>query len=1127
MSAHRHDPAREPAVRVLALWRRVALYLALAALAGVLAAVGAVLVASWAAGGSPAWQRPSPLPLLFWILAAAVAAAWLVTVVVAARRWSQRRAAEEVERRAGLRRGAVLAAIEPGAEQPGTSAELLQLHRARIGERLSDRRVSELGYAFAGRARSRAMLSVGAALLLLLGSLAVWMVGRDSAAQAWAAAAHPIRHLQAPPLPPLRIAALLERVERGEDLPLIVGAPERDSVLIAWKPRGDVATRSWHRVTADRVDAVVPNIEAPTRIWASAPDGAMTDTLAVTPFDPLLLIDVRIDLRFPPHTRREREVYSTPVPALTVPEGTWATVTGTATRQVRRAALRSRSGATLGFELTGERRFRRGFTVRPGAWGWQIVGAEGEPLEGEPDSLHFFTVADSAPRIDVVYPGVDTLLDTSMTQPLVIEAADDYGLSDAELVSWRVSAWGEAWPERVEPLEVDGEPHRVSLSALLDARGRGFLPGDTLYYYVRAYDNAPDRHEGRSREYRLRLPTLDEVRERAIVEAQELVGETEALAERARRQEEAMQALERSTRTQPAPGQQLAPPGSEGDVEFRETEAARRAVDEASRLLEESREIQQAVRELQEAVEASGLNDTTVLERLREIEALYERILTPELRERIEELREALAELDPQRIQEAIRQLAEGSVDFRERVEQTLELLRRAALEQEFARLETQAAELADEHEQLADRVDDSDAASDSAARRLEAQARELARRSEELSERSAELARQLQRAAEDAAGKQAAEAERAAAGAAGSDQSTASSLQRGSQRQASRSAAQAAAQMRQVADALRQGREGMQASWRQEVVQALQRTGTEALELAERQGELTEQMRSADAADREEARSQQAALKRGVDQMGETLLEMARRSLLVDRGLGGQIDEVSELLERLLAQMGDGTRSGGADPSLSERAAEALNEIAYRAMRAGQNAGSASSGTGLQEALQQLAELAQQQGDLNAQAGGLQPGDATDLLLQQLRQLAARQRAIGEDLENLSRDLGPRGQVLGRIDELGREAEELARDLERGRIDREIVERQNRLYNRLLDAGRTLERDEFERDRRAERPREVEVLRPGELPAELLKGPEYPLPDSETLSRYPPALRRLILEYFDRLNRGPSSRAP
>jgi hypothetical protein len=217
---------------------------------------------------------------------------------------------------------------------------------------------------------------------------------------------------------------------------------------------------------------------------------------------------------------------------------------------------------------------------------------------------------------------------------------------------------------------------------------------------------------------------------------------------------------------------------------------------------------------------------------------------------------------------------------------------------------------------------------------------------------------------------------------------------------------------------------------------------------------------------------------------------------------------------------MGDGTRNNRGDTALGGQVSEALNELAYRLMLAADAASVAQSGTGLQEALEQLAQLAEQQGQLNSQTGGINPADMGALIMQRLRELAQRQHEVAQALEQLNRTLGPRGQVLGQLDALSREAEELARELERGRLNDQLVERQNRLFRRLLDAGRTLEQDEFDKERRAERPEGVEVLRPGDLPDDFLRGTEFPLPGEEALRQYPPAFRRLILEYFDRLNR-------
>jgi hypothetical protein len=107
---------------------------------------------------------------------------------------------------------------------------------------------------------------------------------------------------------------------------------------------------------------------------------------------------------------------------------------------------------------------------------------------------------------------------------------------------------------------------------------------------------------------------------------------------------------------------------------------------------------------------------------------------------------------------------------------------------------------------------------------------------------------------------------------------------------------------------------------------------------------------------------------------------------------------------------------------------------------------------------------------------------------------------------------------------ELAQEARELSRTLEQGRLNPETVERQQRLFRRMLDAGRSLEgeeRDE-EKERQSEDAKPGDLARPGAVDPRLLRGPEFPLPSWEELQRLSPDDRRRVLDYFRRLAEAP-----
>jgi hypothetical protein len=146
----------------------------------------------------------------------------------------------------------------------------------------------------------------------------------------------------------------------------------------------------------------------------------------------------------------------------------------------------------------------------------------------------------------------------------------------------------------------------------------------------------------------------------------------------------------------------------------------------------------------------------------------------------------------------------------------------------------------------------------------------------------------------------------------------------------------------------------------------------------------------------------------------------------------------------------------------------------------------------------------------------------------QQMNRLANEQRDIASKLQGMHESSRGQENPLGRLDAMAQEAEDIARQLNGGRLPPEVLARQERLFHRLLDAGRTLEKEETSDERVGERPGAIDPSRAGPLDPRLMEdGKRFPVPTPEELRGLPPATRRLILEYFERLNRQPAAGEP
>ena len=272
---------------------------------------------------------------------------------------------------------------------------------------------------------------------------------------------------------------------------------------------------------------------------------------------------------------------------------------------------------------------------------------------------------------------------------------------------------------------------------------------------------------------------------------------------------------------------------------------------------------------------------------------------------------------------------------------------------------------------------------------------------------------------------------------------------------------------------------------------------------------------------DMSQLRAGQSAVQQGLEQLGRNLSEAGQQTGSVSREVSAALNRAHTSMQETQRALQAAERSEQLPAEQAAQTVDALNRLALSLLQNARQLDSRSGG-GLEQARQQLADAAQQQGSINGQGNSLlslslSPGAQSD----QVRRLGREQQALANRLGGMSDLLGGREDVSGQVDVLAREANALAGELQGGRLTPEIAARQQRLFHRLLDAGRSLEQEETSDERTAERPGNIPPGSPAEIARKLLEaGPRYRPPTPEELRLLPGGYRQLILEYFQRLNR-------
>jgi hypothetical protein len=1163
-------------------------------LLGLAAAVGAtclLLTLGASALGSARWMAlPRIVPFLVWLF---VVGANVAVVMWTARRLDRRTTRQSVaatiEREQALRAGALRGALEVGE-----SGALGRRAAAAVSEKLAPAgpRLAPGEQRVVGRGALQAAIAAGVAIAALAFAAPQFNDGL-------LAIMRPVSAWDGTLLPRITFSDLPPAVLRGEMLKLRLSAAERSTVTLAQRVPGE----GWvtQTVAVDRRSGVATVDVGPLRgdVTLVATDGrSASDTVVVRVTDRPFVGAVSMRATYPAYLGRAAEGLAVGEPAR-VPQGTIIDITGRASTALRDVRLGG-GVDTISLRVNDHAFEGRFEAKKTGRYTWLASSGNG-PIADVPAPVELEVVPDSAPRVELVSPAIDTIVAGDDRIPLRATASDDHGVSRVELVTWRQGSTGATETPVISRL-ADSQSPVWDGTTILDLASRGLKPGDALHVKIVATDNSPWAQRGESRELLLKIPTMEERRaiaRDALDSAVSQVKQT-AAAEKSLQQRTSDAARDRSQRQQDSPSAANSAGNKSGSMSYDAAEKAKAVAKDQKALADQIKDLQQKAAQLENALKQAGALDSSLARQLQEAQQLLRDALTPEMLAQMQKLDNATQNLSKDQAQQSLKDLQAMQEKLREQLEKSAEMLKRAALEGSMETLKDEAKEIAERDRALAD------SAAAKSAEATKNEAKQLADRSKRFEDELKKLQDRLEKENADAgakgteeARKRASSAEESMRNAAGQQQKPGDKTQQGDKapqgdksqqgektqqadnnsaakrdtvrqgapkpgqeqqqagpkpnqpgqsqsgqsgqsgqqgekqqqqsgqkgeqgqqgNKAEQNARDAASQMEQASEAMKDAREKQVNEWKSELTNALDQAVQEMLQMARQEQQLEQKARSGQAKP-EELRGEQSAIKQGLDNAAQKLSQEGQKTSLLSGRSQRSVQEAQQKVAEATQQTAEARGSQQAASALGD-AADALNRAAASLARDREKANTSNSATGFQEMMQQLQEAAKKQGNINAQAQGLLPGMGQPMSSQNqgtARALAREQRQVAQQLDEV-------GDAVGgdRAAQLAKEAKALAEALEGGRLDASTVARQQQLFRRLLDAGRSLqkeERDDTDK-REATTAKGGNDLKPDNTNASGKSALKFREPTWEELRGLTADQRRAILEYFKRINAG------
>ncbi len=813
----------------------------------------------------------------------------------------------------------------------------------------------------------------------------------------------------------------------------------------------------------------------------------------------------------------------------------------------------------------------------PDAYRVVVDGTSGR--SAQPSATFYITpLADAPPTIRIASPDPSIDLDNSRRVVVRGEASDDFGLDDARLVYRLTMRAGKLVETEYTRVELALEPG-ARIQQIVHSWDLGALPsltlsaGDEITYYLEARDNNSVRGSqiGRSATHRLRLPGLNE-RFDALDEQEDAlersVRDLDERSDDAREQFEQLRRELRQNRDATWESQQALQSAEQRQQQLEEqaralteaTEELGRTMEEQGLMSEQTREQYEELRRVMEELASPELQEA--LEQLRE--AMEELDLSQmqqamdefdqgeqQLQQRLDRAMELMKNLRIQRELEELAARAEELADEQAAIEEDTKSLdeqnqpngESESSEENGSESESESGENSEsgEESQSGEQSESSEQSDSGQQSPSQEELDELAERQEAAAEKADSLNAELDELRERMQDARSADENkldqiRQQSGTQATSEQmrqTAEQMQQGQTgQQQQQQQQQSQQQMRQLQSQLQQMQQQMQEQKDQLNITALRRALDDVLLLSEQQESLRYDVQSV-AGDspvlRDGARAQ-TQIRESFEVVIDTLTSIASRAPNVTRAVqriaGDGLREMRAATDEL------GERRPSPAAARQRAAMTQLNELALRLSKlldqamSSQNSQSGS-GQSMQQMMQQLQQMGQQQQGLNQQiqqhlnqtAGERKSGQGAE----RLRQIGEQQARIRRELREMSRNLegngeGAEGQMLRQMEDAAQQMAETIDQLSRGQADRPLLERQQRILTRLLQA-QNASQQRGEEEKREGRPGDEQPRPPGtplppperaeQLRRDLIRALE---------SGYAPEYEALIRRYFETL---------
>lgn len=721
-------------------------------------------------------------------------------------------------------------------------------------------------------------------------------------------------------------------------------------------------------------------------------------------------------------------------------------------------------------------------------------------------------IADEAPVITIIDPQESNyILNGEKELLLRARISDDYGFSKLVLGYRKIKslAGNSTAPEfRYENIGIKNQ-NATSLEVpyIWIISGLGLRSGESAEYFMEVTDNTGK--SVRSEIRTIQFKSLTELLKKSEEMTKELNTDFKSVFEQAEELQKEIQELKKEAQRNEELGL------NEEKKQQMETK-----LDNFQKNLNATQ--QKLDENMNEMKEKNMLNEKT-LEQFMELQKMFEKINTPELQKMLEKLREALKKNNTEELREALKNFKFDEEAFKKYMEKAMELLKKIENMQKFGELTQKLDDITKKQDDLKKETENSDNNDRNKMNELSDKQKDIKDQTKDFKDELKKLIDEInkmkeQMSAEDLEKlKQQMEQKNTE----NKMQKSKEQLQKSEKENSEKTQEDIMKDLNEMNENMKEALSEMMDSQdqMQKLINKLKDIKKQIEELSRRQQELRDKTDELDQSEKEEFEQNQREQKQLQTELSEAIEELMNASkmgAMITPEMGKELGNAYNKMDKAEKELGnrkkkDASANQGMAKESLDKAAKMLGDMIGKMGQQGKDGNKGKGGqtpgqSNMGQLMSRLGEIIAQQMGLNGKTGKMGEngktgnngkGNSQDEMSQmqrdEMKRLSLEQMQIQKSLEQLNEELKKEQErsgekVLGDLDQVQKDMQEIVKELEENRFDDKLTEKQNRILSRMLDAQLSQREKDFEPKRESRSGENIIRVSPPEI---VLSGPD------------------------------------